>query len=257
MKTVERALLVLLAAVSAVHCNESFHEELLIAPLASTDLMSHFRFTTVVPLVASQMRDFGLLSRFVGELRDAHQLEELSVSLSRGVWDEERWGYSPNNNPTGAEVRARFGPRVDDVWAEWSSLTNALSGQLCASLNFLDTTASVTPKYTYSPLGVVNVSTADGGGGGFVRGTLPGENVCTENLTPWKKMLPCEAKQGLATLLNAASVHRTKYHALGLQLRKVCPKGVESCSNPDLEFTQTLTLVSDPNLFPGRFFINK
>ena len=23
---------------------------------------------------------------------------------------------------------------------------------------------------------------------------MPWENVCTENLTPWKKLLPCEAK---------------------------------------------------------------
>ena len=108
-----------------------------------------------------------------------------------------------------------------------------------------------------------------------MRGTLPGENVCTENLTPWKKMLPCQGKRGkclgyhvsgnlakawicifilsigLATLLNAGHVHKTKYHALGLRFRRVCPKGGNSCSHPDIEFTQTLTLVSDPSMLHG------
>lgn len=157
---------------------------------------SNFRFTTLVSSASFSEGRFSLLSRFVGELRDAHHLEEFSVSLSRGVWNEERWGYAPNNNPPGAEVRARFGEGVDDVGAEWTALTNALSGQFCASLNFMDTTASVSPKHSFMPVGVSNVSSGDSGGGRFVRGTLPGENVCTENLTPWKKMLPCQAKRG-------------------------------------------------------------
>ena len=190
-------LAVLLTAVAAQ--DESFHEELLFTPLATNDIVSHFRFTTLVPTASAPFgRHFGLLSRFVGELRDAHDLEEFSVSLARGVWNEERWGYSPESVPPGAEVSAWFGAGVPegDVWSAWRSLTNALSGQLCASLNFLDLTTSASPKYSFTPRGVANISRSDGGSGRFMRGTLPGENVCTENLTPWKKMLPCQGKRG-------------------------------------------------------------
>ena len=196
-------LLAVLVTAGAAR-DESFHEELLFVPLATNDVVSHFRFTTLVPTrSASFGRDFDLLSRFVGELRDAYDLEEFSVSLARGIWNEERWGYAPESVPPGAEVSAWFGAGVaeGDVWSSWRSLTNALSGQLCASLNFLDQTTSASPKYSFTPRGVSNISKSDGGAGyggskRFMRGTLPGENVCTENLTPWKKMLPCQGKRG-------------------------------------------------------------
>ena len=73
---------------------------------------------------------------------------------------------------------------------------------------------------------------------------LPGENVCTENLTPWKKLLPCGAKRGLATFLNADHIHSTKYHNLGLSLRKVCPGHTKECSNPDIELSLFVVLVN-------------
>ena len=72
---------------------------------------------------------------------------------------------------------------------------------------------------------------------------LPGENVCTENLTPWKKLLPCGAKRGLSTFLNADHIHSTKYHNLGLSLRKVCPGHTNQCSNPEIELSLFVVLV--------------
>jgi phosphatidylinositol glycan class T len=80
----------------------------------------------------------------------------------------------------------------------WTRLTNALSGQLCASLNFLDATRSFSPAFNFVPRGVATVEEDDDRANAthFRMGMLPGENVCTENLTPWKKLLPCEAKRG-------------------------------------------------------------
>ena len=78
---------------------------------------------------------------------------------------------------------------------------------------------------------------------------LPGENVCTENLTPWKKLLPCGAKRGLATFLNADHIHSTKYHNLGLSLRKVCPGHTNECSNPDIELSLFVVLVNFNSFF--------
>ena len=138
----------------------------------------------------------------------------------------------------------------------WRRLTNALSGQICASLNSLDSTQSVSPVWSLRPSGVKarqQSSLDDTDESHFRFGTLPGENVCTENLTPWKKLLPCQAKRGLATLLNARSIHTTKYHAIGLTLRSVClthsSKPEKACQNPIVELRQHVTLVFDPSSF--------
>jgi len=43
-------------------------------------------------------------------------------------------------------------------------------------------------------------------------GTLPADGVCTENLTPWLKLLPCRDRQGVAALLqNRATLFQARY----------------------------------------------
>ena len=65
--------------------------------------------------------------------------------------------------------------------------------------------------------------------------------------------MPCQAKRGLAILLNARSIHTTKYHSIGLTLRSVCPKQSSntqtSCQDPIVELRQHVTLVFDPSSF--------
>ena len=80
--------------------------------------------------------------------------------------------------------------RVDQTWAD---LVNALSGLFCASLNFMDSKSTVQPRWSFRPAGLASeFYSADSR---FIRySTLPREVVCTENLTPWKKLLPCGSK---------------------------------------------------------------
>jgi phosphatidylinositol glycan class T len=76
----------------------------------------------------------------------------------------------------------------------WMNLVNVLSGIFCASLNFMDGKATVKPKYGFRPHGVTTAN-YDRWFSSHVRyAVLPRENVCTENLTPWKKLLPCGSK---------------------------------------------------------------
>jgi hypothetical protein len=57
-------------------------------------------------------------------------------------------------------------------------------------------------------------------GAGSVRyGALPREAVCTENLTPWLKLLPCRDRAGLATLLERRRVYGGSYHSLRVHIR--------------------------------------
>ena len=131
---------------------------------------------------------------------------------------------------------------VSDLDKSWKKLTNALAGQFCASLNFLDSTQSINPKWSFNPSGILTQSSKNN----VKFGMLPGENVCTENLTPWKKLLPCGTKRGLATMLNVDHIHTSKYHSLGLSLRKICPNHQKQCSDPELELSLYVVLVFDP-----------
>lgn len=80
---------------------------------------------------------------------------------------------------------------VDQVWTD---LINVLSGMFCASLNFMDSKATVVPQYSFRPQGATS-DVYNRFGTNLVRyAALPRENVCTENLTPWKKLLPCSSK---------------------------------------------------------------
>lgn len=104
-------------------------------------------------------------------------------------------------------------PSVDQTWAE---LVNAVSGLFCTSLNFLDGKSTVAPRWSFRPRGVATegytYSTK------YVRyGALPSEIVCTENLTPWKKLLPCNTKVGF---LSHDPLHNFHVNILTLSVPK-------------------------------------
>lgn len=67
--------------------------------------------------------------------------------------------------------------------------------------------------------------------------------MCTENLTPWKKLLPCDSKSGLASLLNSGYIHNTRYHSISLNLRPICQDS--ACESTSLELQQSVSLVYD------------
>lgn len=78
---------------------------------------------------------------------------------------------------------------------------------------------------------------------------LPRENVCTENLTPWKKLLPCGEQGGLARLLNAIKLLSSHYFSLALNVRPICASSdEESCPAQEqlLQATFTATAVIQP-----------
>ena len=181
---------------------DQFSEELLLSPLQSGELHAHFKFTTVHPADLRSSQDwkhYQLLARPLGEVLATYRVQELSLSLTQGLWRAATSGYPVESAPSGAAVSARFLPEVpaQDVDIVWEGLTNALAGLLCASLNKLDKTTGVSPKHSFQPAGAqgANLSSSSS----HLRfGLLPKENLCTENLTPWKKLLPCKGLVYLA-----------------------------------------------------------
>ncbi|XP_076620311.1 phosphatidylinositol glycan anchor biosynthesis class T isoform X2 [Colletes latitarsis] len=222
--------------------NDFFDEELMLKPLPSSHVYAYFQFTTVweTSKEAKTLQHSHLFPRGLGEIISRHGVNELHLTLTKGLWTYEKWGYPYHDAGPGAEITTWFNKDVANVDDEWKSLTNALAGLFCASLNFVNPSNSMSPEFTFHPTGVVQNNTNSS----HLRySSLPREIVCTENLTPFKKLLPCNSKKGLATLLNSAYIHNTNYHSIGIHFRVICSNAI--CSNTSLELKQTVSLIYD------------
>ncbi|XP_046675490.1 LOW QUALITY PROTEIN: GPI transamidase component PIG-T-like [Homalodisca vitripennis] len=229
---------------------DEFHEELMIKPLASGHVYSYFQFTTLWNKFHPHhiFDHCHLFPPPLGELIDRFNVRELHISLTEGLWRHEGWGYPVLDAPPGAELWVWFKPGTQNIDKNWKELNGALSGLLCASLNFIDSSNSMSPEMSFRPMGIEDPEQPLNST--LLRyGTLPREIVCTENLTPWKKLLPCDAKRGLATLLNAGYIHNTNYHSLGVHFRHICMN--KECTETGLELRQTVSLVYDLVILGG------
>jgi len=236
---------------------DKFAEELLIVPLQSGHLNTVFKFTTQFEGAdisqAEDWKHYHLFPRQLGEIIGHYKVQELVVSLTQGHWRYATWGYPVESSPSGALVMARFLPTVPvtDIDNNWEGLTSALAGLLCASLNTLDKTQGVAPQNSFQPSGVVGGVNLTSESSHLRYGLLPKENVCTENLTPWKKLLPCKDKKGLSVLLNSGTIQKySSYQALMIKIRPVC--GDPSCSILSTELSQSINLVFDPAVYNGQ-----
>jgi len=87
-----------------------------------------------------------------------------------------------------------YDPADFSVNETWTDLINVLSGMFCASLNYMDAKNTVCPKLSFRPRGATSGWFSKTSTHLLRYAALPRENVCTENLTPWKKLLPCGSK---------------------------------------------------------------
>lgn len=110
------------------------------------------------------------------------------------------------------------------VDSRWTGLRNALAGLFCASLGSLDDQRTTSPTLTFRPEGHLPHR---GYSYKLRHATLPSEHVCTENLTPFLKLLPCKSLSGIASLLNPHRLFDADWHGLGIHVRYVRDAGVE------------------------------
>ncbi|NXJ85085.1 PIGT transamidase, partial [Trogon melanurus] len=232
---------VLEAAAPGGTQRDTLREELLLSPLPAGDVAATFQFRTRwdADLQRGAVSHYRLFPKALGRLVAALGVRELHLALTQGFWRTQAWGQPPLQAPAGAELWVWFQPTVTDVDKAWKELSNILSGIFCASLNFIDSTNTVTPTASFKPLGLAN-----GTDHHLLRyAVLPREVVCTENLTPWKKLLPCGSKAGLAVLLKAERLFHSSYHSQAVHIRPICRDA--SCLAVSWELRQTLTVVFD------------
>jgi len=151
---------------------------------------------------------------------------ELHLTLNAGNWNYDRWGYPDEPGVgTGAELWAWMGEGgIVTVDSRWLGLRNALAGLFCASLGSLDEQRTTSPVLTFQPEGTLPNGTASHQ---LRHATLPSEHVCTENLTPFLKLLPCKSLSGIASLLNPHKLFDADWHGLGVHVRYLEGAGVE------------------------------
>lgn len=75
----------------------------------------------------------------------------------------------------------------------------------------------------------------------LLHGVLPHEVVCTENLTPFLKLLPCKGKAGISSLLDGHKLFDASWQSMAIDVRSVCSPSRE-CA---LEIDQTIDMVLD------------
>ncbi|XP_072945035.1 GPI transamidase component PIG-T [Epargyreus clarus] len=222
---------------------DDFNEEMFIKPLPPSHLYINFQFITLVDGHTS-FEHSHLAPRSLREVMSRFDVEELHLTLTEGQWKHNQWGYPVLDAAPGAELYAWFSPDVKDVDTQWRKLSATLSGLFCASLNFIDNFNTVTPQMALWPMGAVQ---SKQNATSYLRyASLPREIVCTENLTPWKKLLPCESRHGFASLLNSRMIHNTNYHSIGVHVRQMCKSS--TCAETNLEIKQTVALVYDYNI---------
>ncbi|KAN0029498.1 hypothetical protein ACTA71_007627 [Dictyostelium dimigraforme] len=261
---------------------QSFFEELIIKPLPKGKLMTHVQFTTEWNsnfLEKSTFQHYDLFPRSIGDLITRVGIEEFTLVFTQGRWSYSEWGYPVRAAPVGVELIAWMKPLEKGIDAQWRELTHSLSGLFCASMQFLYQVPHHTssPNRSFRPEGESNIyNYNDEDNEGFSAaaatvsttttpaiklnngtivplelryGILPRESVCTENLTPWVKLLPCREQSGLGKLLNPHKLYDVHYHSMSITIRKICnnKNGDQSCLSPTLEIVQSLTIVNDLN----------
>ncbi|RWS07996.1 GPI transamidase component PIG-T-like protein [Dinothrombium tinctorium] len=255
-----RALITFFAAFCRVSLSEDFggsafdryDERLLFKPLPDGQVYAHFEFSTVFDEHINDVfwvDHFNLFPLAIGKFLANAKVQEMHFSLAKGFWKNSAWGYNARDAPNGAELTVYFQSFQDNPQKAWRDVTSVLSGHFCASLNFIDKAATVQPVYSFKPEGVLQ--------NGSMRNdllfyaALPHEALCTENLTPWKKLLPCFDKAGLASLLNARHIFNSHFVSLALDLKPICVNS--DCYRTSISITQTISLIFNPPVvFDGK-----
>lgn len=221
-----------------------YHEQLNLRPLPLSALLASFNFRANTTLEDFETQNFRLFPRSLGQILQYAGTRELHLRFTLGRWDTESWGARPwdgrKEGGQGVELWAWLDAETDEeADKKWLLLTNALSGLFCASLNFIDETRTIRPVVSFRPEGDhPNTTLANTR---LLHGVLPHEVVCTENLTPFLKLLPCKGKAGIASLLDGHKLFDASFQSMAIDVKPICT-AEGKCF---LEMEETIDMVLD------------
>ncbi|GJJ08822.1 hypothetical protein Clacol_003041 [Clathrus columnatus] len=226
-----------------VFADEFFDENLYIRSLNDGKVYTHFQFKTLLEDAVPRLpNSLSQKDEPLGQILREYAVTELHLSLNAGKWDYRTWGY-PNGSSVGngAELWVWMGEDETHKFdARWQGVRNALAGLFCASLGELNERRTTSPTYAFQPTGdipsgneskilnaVTSLSTSLDVPHRLAYASHPSEHICTENLTPFIKLLPCKAYSGIAALLNPHRLFDADWHGMSIQALWNAEKGIE------------------------------
>ena len=239
-----------IASLVYAAASNSYNEHLHLKPLPGGTLYAGFTFTATTPLSSYENQHYRYFPRALAQILQYTHTAELHLRFGLGRWDEESWGSRPRSGlregGNGVELWAWLEGEGDaEADGRWSDLVNSLSGLFCASLNFIDSGKTLRPVLTFEPEGTLDHLPLQGKNGTgelqLLHGMLPHEVVCTENLTPFLKLLPCKGKAGISSLLDGHKVFDANWQTMAVDVRPVCTTPTDC----QLEIEQTVDMVLD------------
>ncbi|KAJ6160712.1 hypothetical protein N7470_004108 [Penicillium chermesinum] len=222
--------------------SSDYHEQLFLQPFPQSSLLASFNFRSNTSQASFDNQHFRYFPRALGQILQHANTKELHLRFTTGRWDADSWGPRPWNGSkeggTGVELWAWIdAPNDDEAFAKWITLTQSLSGLFCASLNFVDSTKTTRPVVSFEPTG----DHPESSNLHLLHGALPGEVVCTENLTPFLKLLPCKGKTGISTLFDGHKLFDAAWQSMSVDVRPICTRQGD-CT---IQIEQTVDMVLD------------
>lgn len=218
-------LTILWLCLTLASSTDNYHETLHLTPLADGRIISTFEFT--IDTSDATQNEYNLFPKSLGQILISNNVKTLSLVLTKGAWDRNMFGdLTPFPiGPPGAELRATFwnNSNSNSNSNSWIRLKAALGGLYCTSLSTIEDTTTIQGTQHVYP--------------NQYHGILQREMLCTENLAPLIKLLPCRTKAGLATLLEPTVVFAGDFTAIGLR--------VTSNQIGQLSMSLTTTLILD------------
>ncbi|SCU98573.1 LAMI_0F15346g1_1 [Lachancea mirantina] len=212
-----------------------FNEELTIRPLPRNFLLTSFLFQlesneVTKPELDSEFnsyKHYTVFPKALSPILDRTQTRQLHLRFTHGLWDAEEWGQLPRQGYTsggnGVEMWAVIeAPDQKAAFQQWISLANSLSGLFCSSLNFIGSEKTTYPVFSFLPESQIEPFFDVSNGLFLIRAALANEPICTENLTPFLKLLPTKGKSGISSLLDGHKVFDSQWHSMSIDIESKC-----------------------------------
>ncbi|CAI5733460.1 unnamed protein product [Hyaloperonospora brassicae] len=211
----------LLAVVLLPAVHGAYLERLTLRPLpAINQVLARLEFAINSSSPAAD--GASLVPTVLRQILERYDVESLHLSFSVGRYADWRYGPLQRMNDSSPVGHVPFGTRLQVTlrgtatpMQRWKGVTSQMGGIFSASLNQMDETVvtQLLPSSSAHELGATITTDA---AHTFLHGALAREELCTENLTPWLKMLPCRGIAGLGSLIDPINVLSGEYLSLSL-----------------------------------------
>lgn len=227
------------------------------------NVLAHFHFATKEPSAVTNSASDRLFPKVLQQILTKYDAESLHLTFSLGKYSDARYGPAQGfessagfaHAPFGTRLQVRLNKRVsgdtiesEDIQQRWRGLTAELGGIFSASLNQMDDTVVAGMLPPTADLSVLGAFPLDEAGKNhssasvlFLHAGLAREEICTENLTPWLKMLPCRSITGLGKLIDPIKYLSGEYLLLSMFAARSSSSG-EWTLHQHLTTVQTLSV---------------